>query len=320
MAHKISVALCTYNGEKYLSEQLASLSIQDRVIDELVIVDDASTDLTPKILLDFMPTAPMPIQFYSNQSRLGPTKNFQEAIRRCTGDIIFLCDQDDHWHPNKIRRFLREFENDQIALAFSDAKIIRADGSPTGKKFWHSIWFTPAEQSRIRAGDPVPVLLRHSIAAGSMLAFRSKYLPLLLPFPDLPRSHDIWITLLIAAVAKISPIPEPLIDYRIHPDNQIGLPQNGLTGQIASARRQIQQNAFALAADFYQSALNRLTANHAPDAVLQLIAQKVHHSRARHDLPHFPAKLGVIAKEWKSGNYKKYSYGFKSVLQDLFLR
>jgi glycosyltransferase involved in cell wall biosynthesis len=320
----VSVALCTFNGAKFLAEQLQSLANQDRKIDELIICDDGSADGSIKLIKDFAAAAPMPLKFEVNEKRLGPSKNFQQAIERCTGEIIFLCDQDDRWHPNKITRVLERFENERMGLAFSDAQIIGDDGADAGREFWDSIWFDATEQSRVRGGDAVPVLLRHSIAAGSMLAFRADYLPLILPLPDLLRSHDIWITLLIAAVGRIFPIGEPLIDYRIHAENQIGVPEKGLAAQIAAARRQVQQNAFGLAAEVYQAIFDRLWANKTKwpvtDETLNLIHQKIEHSRVRHELPGWPSRIGVIGKEWKNGNYKKYSYGFKSVLQDLFLR
>jgi glycosyltransferase involved in cell wall biosynthesis len=321
---KVSVALCTFNGGNFLAEQLRSLADQDRRIDELVISDDGSADDTLKIIRDFAASAPMRVRFDSNPTRLGPSKNFQVAIERCTGEIILLCDQDDRWRPNKVRRMLQAFDDEKTGLVFSNARIISADGAASDRTFWNSIWFDKSEEARVRAGEAVPVLLRHSIAAGAMLAFRSGYLPLLLPLPDLPRSHDIWMTLLIAAVGEISPIDEALIEYRVHGENQIGLPDEGLSGQIAAARRQIRQNAFGVAADLYAAAVERLTANRSKwsvtDQTLELLEEKVRHSRARDQLPAWPSRLGVINREWKSGNYAKYSYGFKSVLQDLFLR
>ncbi len=321
---KVSVALCTFNGDRYLAEQLASLASQDRKIDELVVCDDASTDQTQKILRDFAACAPMPVRLEINEKQLGPSQNFQQAIERCRGEFIFLCDQDDRWRPDKVRRMLEAFQDEEAALAFSDAKVINANGAAVGSSFWRSIWFDASEQDRVRRGDGLPVLLRHSIAAGAMLGFRAKCLPLLLPLPDLPRSHDIWITLLAAAAAKISPIAEPLIDYRIHGENQIGLPAEGLRGQISAVRRQIHQNAFGLAADVYEQAYRRLDENRSrwpiKEQTLSLLRAKIDHSRTRDRLPGWPSRLGVISREWKSGNYAKYSYGFKSVLQDLFLR
>ncbi|MGA3067283.1 MAG: glycosyltransferase [Tepidisphaeraceae bacterium] len=320
----ISVALCTYNGGKYLSEQLQSLASQSRPIDQLVICDDASTDDTQTLLRDFAATAAVPTRIQLNPKRLGVAQNFQQAISLCHGTFIFLCDQDDRWRPDKVARLLQCFADEKIGLAFSNARIIQSDGSATGRRFWDSISFNSAQQASVKSGHAIPVLLRHAIAAGSMLAFRAKFLPLILPLPDLPRSHDIWISTLIASVAKMAPLDEDLIDYRLHDANQIGIPPAGLTGQIEMARRQIRQNAFGLSADLHQLILSRLTSLRSDwpvaDETLDLLRQKIDHSRARQSLPGWPKRLGFIGAELRRGNYAKYSYGYKSVLQDLFLR
>jgi len=91
----ISIALCTYNGEAYLSDQLASIVKQTQQPDELIACDDGSTDNTLQILDQFSGEAPFPVRVYLNQQRLGPTKNFEKAISLCSGDFIFLSDQDD---------------------------------------------------------------------------------------------------------------------------------------------------------------------------------------------------------------------------------
>lgn len=320
----VSVALCTFNGGKYLSEQLQSLARQERAIDDLVVCDDGSTDETQAILREFAAGASVPARIEINPRQLGVSRNFQQAISLCRGEIIFLCDQDDRWRPDKVRRMLECFTNDKIGLAFSNAKVIEADGKATGRRFWDSIWFNAAEQASVRDGRALPVLLRHAIAAGSMLAFRTKFLSLILPLPDLPRSHDIWITTLIAAVAQLAAVDEDLIDYRLHDSNQIGLPPGGLRGQIEMARRQIRQNAFGLSADLHEAILRRLTTMRsdwpASDETLNLLRQKIEHARIRQTLPGWPSRLSVVARELRRGNYAKYSYGYKSVLQDLFLR
>ena len=93
----ISVAMCTYNGGKYLREQLISIAKQARLPDELIVCDDVSNDATLQILNEFQKMAPFPIRIHRNGVRLGVTKNFEQAIALCNGDIIALSDQDDVW-------------------------------------------------------------------------------------------------------------------------------------------------------------------------------------------------------------------------------
>ncbi len=109
---RISVAICTYNGEKYLSEQLASIAAQTRLPDEMVVCDDCSSDATPDLVEEFARSAPFPVRFFRNPINLRSTKNFEHAIALCDGDFIALCDQDDIWLPEKLARQLAILESD----------------------------------------------------------------------------------------------------------------------------------------------------------------------------------------------------------------
>ena len=127
---KISIALATYNGTRYLREQLDSFVAQSRPPDELVITDDNSTDDTISIIKSFASQAPFEIRYSVNEKNIGYTANFERAIQQCTGDLIFLSDQDDIWLPEKIARIEAEFEQNPAALLIMcDALLVYADGS-----------------------------------------------------------------------------------------------------------------------------------------------------------------------------------------------
>src|SRR5271165_5482550 len=98
----ISVAMTTYNGERFLSEQLRSIAAQQRLPDELVVADDHSADRTWEIVTDFARTAPFPVRLHRNEPRLGWRGNFMSVLARCESDLIALCDQDDVWEPTKL--------------------------------------------------------------------------------------------------------------------------------------------------------------------------------------------------------------------------
>ncbi len=102
-AVKISVALCTYNGAEFLPAQLASIVAQSRQPDEIVVCDDGSTDETHAQLRQFVTESSIPVQFRINEKNLGSVKNFEQAIRLCTGEVIVLCDQDDVWREDKLK-------------------------------------------------------------------------------------------------------------------------------------------------------------------------------------------------------------------------
>ena len=105
---RISIALVTYNGEKFINKQLESLLLQNVLPDEIIIVDDCSKDKTYELLMSFEKISPFEVKLYQNKINIGVSKNFGKAISLCTGDLIFLCDQDDFWYKNKIE-FVYDF-------------------------------------------------------------------------------------------------------------------------------------------------------------------------------------------------------------------
>ena len=130
----VSVAMATFNGSKYLSTQLASLVAQEQLPDELVVVDDQSTDNTLKILQDFQEQAPFTVKILRNKTNLGHELAFSRALENCRGETIFLCDQDDKWFPSKIRYMCNILaDNPSVKLAICDAIITDQDLSPTSE-------------------------------------------------------------------------------------------------------------------------------------------------------------------------------------------
>ena len=227
----LSIALATYNGERYLEEQLESIVHQTRLPDELVIFDDASTDSTASIAGEFAQRAPFPVRFQINPERLGSTRNFEAAIRACSGDIIFLCDQDDVWYPEKMARMEERFISDPEAGAvFTDADVVDQDLQPCGPRLWQAVRFKQKDQARFAARDALGVLLKRPVVTGATMAFRSSYRDLILPMPEI-WVHDAWISLLIGAVSHLDGLPIPLIAYRQHSANQIGAPRRGHRGK-----------------------------------------------------------------------------------------
>ena len=107
---RISIAMTTYNSERFVAEQLESFVRQERLPDELVVSDDASVDSTVEVVRGFAARAPFPVRLFVNQQHLGLTKNFERAIAESTGDIIFLSDADDSWYPHKILVMERALE------------------------------------------------------------------------------------------------------------------------------------------------------------------------------------------------------------------
>lgn len=221
----ISVALCTYNGEKYLPEQLESIKRQSVPVDELVVCDDGSTDGTFDILHKLAREVAFSVRIFKNKSNLGSTKNFEKCLSLCQGDLIFCCDQDDAWRSDKVEKqaaYLRDHPD--IDAVFSNALVMDDDSKPTGSTIWQEVQFTAGQQRRWQAGQAHEILFGGFVVTGATLALRRSCLERLMPFPThIPRLiHDAWIALALSLESKIDFIAEPLVSYRMHASQQVG--------------------------------------------------------------------------------------------------
>jgi glycosyltransferase involved in cell wall biosynthesis len=219
---KISVALCTYNGERFLSRQLASMQQQTRLPDELVVCDDRSTDSTIEILQEFSASAGFPVKITRNEHNLGFVANFERAIQLCQGDLIALSDQDDIWYPTRLERSQQEFvAHAGVGLVFSDADIIDDQDQLIGMRLWQNFGFTGERKQRLLAGD-YTVLAKNRFVTGATVMFRSRLRENCLPV-GAGWLHDEWLAATAAAIKHLRPIDSPLIRYRQHNSQQVGL-------------------------------------------------------------------------------------------------
>lgn len=227
---RLSIAMCTFNGARFLPEQLASIEGQDRQPDELVVCDDGSTDATVSLLQAFASSATFPVRVLVNETNLGAVKNFEHAISLCAGDLIALCDQDDVWHSNKLAKSEAALlGSDDVGLVFSDAEVASQALDPLHYRISSPAGLDASAKRKIARGRAVEVLARANVATGATMVFRSRFRGLLLPIPsDGERIHDGWIALLIASVARVVYLDEPLMLYRQHEKQQVGLRAAGL--------------------------------------------------------------------------------------------
>jgi glycosyltransferase involved in cell wall biosynthesis len=324
---RVSIAMTTYNGGPFVLPQLESFAEQRLRPDQLVVCDDGSDDGTPSVVEAFAASAPFEVRVERNPTRLETTPNFEKALSLCDGDIVFFADQDDLWMPDKIEAVVSVFrDHPETGAVFSNGRVVDEERRPLGYDLWDSLWFSPAERAAVRGGSAVEVFVKHVVAAGTTLAFRGLYKPLVLPFPQLHDCHDAWVSFLIAAVSGVRIVERNLIDYRLHGANQFGLRKFNLIEQLEKAREQLAKKIFEHNVRFFRSARERLLAQHetrfqAPAATLALVEGKIEHASRRHAMsPVLLRRLPAIAAETARGNYWRYSYGIKSVAQDLLLR
>ncbi len=218
----ISVAMCTYNGERYLPRQLASILGQTRLPDEVIVRDDRSTDGTPALIEAFRQQAPFPVDFKINTRNLGAKKNFEQAIFACHGQFIALSDQDDIWHRERLARSEQELINHpEAGLVFTDGNVIDDYDRPTGGSLWKSFYLDRRSLEFLQAGNWLP-LAQRTFVTGATVMFRAPLARLCFPTGD-QWWHDGWLAMLIAAMGAVRPIDAPLISYRIHAAQQLGL-------------------------------------------------------------------------------------------------
>jgi hypothetical protein len=220
----ISIAMCTYNGSRFLETQLHSISRQLKLPLELVICDDGSSDDTSEIVQRFAATVPFAVRFHRNAGTLGSTKNFEQAMKLCRGEVIALCDQDDLWEPEKLSVMAAVLEAEPaIVGVFSNARLIDGDGSALPDDLWRRVGFNQQRQERFKEDAPA-VLIHSDVVTGATFLFRSEWLSRMLPIPR-EWVHDGWIALLLAILAEVRALPVCPMSYRIHAAQQVGAPE-----------------------------------------------------------------------------------------------
>ena len=220
-----SVALCSYNGAKYIKEQIFSILEQTMPVDEIVICDDGSTDETLQIIEKIRVGAPIDIRVYKNELNLGVCANFQKAINLCKGDVVFLSDQDDVWLPEKVETVASYLENHpKIDVVFTDADLIDNDGNssdmvPTNLWGYH---FVEIDRKVFDSGMQIEPFVNGRVhATGATMAARHSFI---VEHPFLPLwehgevMHDYAISLMAAERNKLGYINAKLIKYRLHQD------------------------------------------------------------------------------------------------------
>lgn len=318
-----SVVLCTYNGERWLPELWRSLLAQAHAPDEIVVRDDASTDRTFALLESLREGAQargIRIKLARNERNLGFVGNFEAALNDAAGEIVFLCDQDDAWHPQKIALMLEQFvRRPHLLLLHSDARLVDEAGADMRCGLFEALEATRRERALIHSGRAFDALLRRNLATGATLAFRRSLLPDVAPFPR-EWVHDEWLAIIAAALGEVDCLEQPLIDYRQHAGNQIGARKRSFADKLArigQARTPFLQGLEARMGILLRHFESRL-ASRLPPARVEAVRHKREHLRARLALP--PSRLQrplPILREIATGRYSSFSTGARAILLDL---
>ncbi len=213
-----SIAMCTYNGEKYIREQLESIIGQTLPPDEIVICDDCSKDHTIQVVRDTLKNWDGRWTLVCNEKNLGYKKNFEKAISLCHGDIIYLSDQDDVWDIHKIEIMNEVFrQHPEVVTAWHDAELVGPKLEPLYPSFWKNTLFFDYE--KFMKGDYSHVWWGN-VMQGSACAFRREVFEAARPFP-MEAVHDEWLLLISLLLGEVLPVPKVLMKYR-QADNTLG--------------------------------------------------------------------------------------------------
>lgn len=224
----ISVAMATYNGEKYLQQQLDSIAAQSILPDELIVCDDCSTDKTIEILKNFKQKVCFDVKILQNDVNSGYVKNFARVISEANGDIVFMCDQDDFWFPNKVETVLKTFEeHPNVQLVAHNAICTDSDLKPLGKTLFEF------DVSRgLRYGSAIH---------GFVTCVKRSYLNYMLPIPYC-YSFDRWLSLPASELKVRYELDRVLGYYRRH-ENAITFETIGKSQNFINiAKRKIRSN------------------------------------------------------------------------------
>lgn len=210
--HKtISVALCTYNGADYLPAQLDSILNQTRPADEIVIVDDCSTDGTFAIIKAYAARTSV-IKYYVNQTNVGYVRNFSSAISKTSCDYVALSDQDDIWTDDHLETLLKHIGD--AAVCVGDCRMVNADGTPTGE------CFSDIKQNHYIPEGNVPkayrIVYNYNPYQGASMLIGRKWVESFLPIPREAEFHDTFLAGCACLTQGLTVIPDIVNNYRVH--------------------------------------------------------------------------------------------------------
>lgn len=308
---KISVVMATYNGERWIEDQIKSIALQTLPPDEIIVVDDQSKDGTVAILQRL--SHQFPIRLIQNDQNSGSTLSFARGVAAASGDVIFFSDQDDVWVPEKIATLIKAFEDPRVGMAYS--RVQNVDQNLT---------FLPnndvaSHDQAIERGLFYEALLKQNLVAGLTMGFRSQFKPYLLPIPDKRLWHDYWTALIVSTLADVAFVDQRLVLYRQHGKNQVGVKTTTQkikqwTQAFVKPIRWYRLNIYPLA--FERLATLGADATNPKFAALKTVAS---FCQLRLSLPASRwRRLPILLQALHQGFYHQYSTrGWFSLLQDL---
>ena len=239
MNQKVDILLATYNGEKYIKEQVESILNQTYENIQIIISDDCSTDKTRQVLKEYENNEK--IKIFYQEKNLGYVKNFEFLLKQVESNLYMLSDQDDVWKKEKVEKSVEKIESEKLDLVFGDLEVVDENLNTLYKsynRYMHLIHKIKKYQKDYR------LQYLYNCMTGCTIISRKNWIDKVLPFPTDSKYmiHDYWLGLVIALNGKVGYIEEPYILYRQHGKNQVGSKKASKTASKLEEVRNISIN------------------------------------------------------------------------------
>lgn len=270
MREKVHIVLATYNGERFLREQMDSVLAQTYENITVEVCDDGSTDGTVAMIREYVAQDDR-VKLHVNPQNLGYVKNFLEGVKRCQAPYVMLCDQDDIWQSDKVEKTLRamqEAEKNMVqkpVLIFTDAVNFNSE---TGEELG---FFHETSHLDVKKVDTAHLFMENKCIGCTMMMNRA-ITPYLEELPEEIRVHDWWLALICSHFGAIQYVPEATLCYRQHEGNQIG--GSSYTGYLKKRLAHIREQRKALLQTYRQGAAFVRVFGERMDRQQRLVADK----------------------------------------------
>lgn len=324
----VAVVIATFNGERFLADQLESIARQTITPDVIWVSDDGSTDSTKDVARAFQGEHPhLNVRVVSHPPPSGVARNFQWACEQATqasaespgAEWIVLADQDDSWYPGKIEALLTLVHRHPKALmVHSDALLVDSEGDSLGMTVLESLRITRAEKRNLLRGRGLRALVRRNLVTGQTAMIHRDLLAI---SGDIPEGwlHDEWWALVAASVERLVTTPQVLQNYRQHEANQVGATRSGLERLLErwSEPQEHFRKRHRVRHEGLQAFLER-SGSSLPATSRRLLEGRLQHYRFQASLPaRRVARVGPVVGRAMRGDYCRFRRGGFDLVRDL---
>lgn len=301
---KVDILMATYNGEKYIEEQIQSILNQTHQNFRLLISDDCSKDNTRKILKKLAEKDNRITLNFQNEN-LGVVKNFEFLLKNVENDFFMFADQDDYWYENKIELSLNKLKEENADLVYTDLEVVDSNLSVINKSYWDLKSF----RKKIQKYNNFEALYLNNFITGCTIFCKKEWIDKILPLPKTSKYvlHDYWIALMVSLNGKISFVDKPLIKYRQHGNNSVG---SKTVSETLETLEEIRNLFINVKLDHFELFVKN--SNNFNENINKLSKKSLQYYQKLESTKYFNfSKLGMFFKLYK---YEPFSYKIKNLI------